>query len=81
MTTPEPRRSMPRSSFAIAMKVDRGARATQTLHRYNAGLEVWRQIATSSDPAYRRPEAAAGSDNRSEGVIAAMFTPQFGAAP
>jgi hypothetical protein len=101
MTTPEPRRSMPRSSFAIAMKdytfirpgiavtisaatlvvalifgldligslkraaatVERGARATQTLHRYNAGLEVWRQMATSSDPAYRRPEAVAQGDS------------------
>lgn len=101
MTTPEPRLSMPRSSFAIAMKdytfirpgiavtisaatlvvalvfgldlirslkraaatVDRGARATQTLHRYNAGVEVWRQMATSSDPAYRRPEALAQRDS------------------
>lgn len=101
MTNPEPRLSMPRSSFAIAMKdytfirpgiavtisaatlvvalvfgldlirslkragatVDRGARATQTLHRYNAGLEVWRQMATSADPAYRRPEALAQRDS------------------
>jgi hypothetical protein len=43
--------------------VDRGARATQTLHRYNAGVEVWRQMATSSDPAYRRPEALAQRDS------------------
>ena len=101
MTTPAPRPSMPRSSFAIAMKdytlirpgvavtisaatlvvalvigldlisslnraaatIDRGARTVQTLHRYNAGLEVWRQMATSSDPAYRRPEALALRDS------------------
>lgn len=101
MTTPDPRRSMPRSSFAIAMKdytfvrpgvavtitaatllvalvigldligslkqaaatIDRGARTVQTLHRYNAGLEVWHQMATSPDPAYRRPEALAHRDS------------------
>jgi len=101
MTTPEPRLSVPRSSFAIAMKdytfirpgiavtisavtlvvalifgldliaslrhaaatVDRGARAAQTLHRYNAGLEVWRRMATSTDPAYRRPEVVAQRDS------------------
>lgn len=46
-----------------AATVERGARATRTLHRYNAGLEVWRQMATSSDPAYRRPEALAQRDS------------------
>ena len=101
MTTPEPRFSMPRSSFAIAMKdytfirpgiavmisaatlvvalifgldliaslrhaaatVRHGARATQTLHRYNAGLEVWRRMATSTAPAYQRPERVAHRDS------------------
>jgi hypothetical protein len=101
MTMPEPRRSVPRSSFAIAMKdytfmrpgiavtisaatliialiigldlinslkeaaatVDRGARSAQRLHRYNAGLEVWHQMATSNDPAYRRPEVIAHRDS------------------
>ncbi len=102
MTTPEPQRSsMPRSSFAIAMKdytfvrpgiavtisaatlivalifgldlihslqrasatVQRGARAVQTLHRYNAGLEVWHQMATSTDPSYKRREAVAQRDS------------------
>jgi hypothetical protein len=100
-TVPSPRASMPRSSFAMAMKdytfvrpgiavtvsaatlvvalilgldlirslraaaasVDQGAHASQTLHRYNAGLEVWRQMATSADPGYRRPEAIAQRDS------------------
>ncbi len=101
MTTPPPRVSLPRSSFAMAMKdytfirpgiavtisaatlvvallvggelirslhraattVDRGARAVETLHRYSAGVEVWRQMATSSDPSYRRPDAVAQRDS------------------
>ena len=46
-----------------AATVEHGARATQTLHRYNAGLEVWRQMMTSTDPAYRRPEALAQRDS------------------
>jgi hypothetical protein len=40
-----------------------GATAVQTLHRYSAGLEVWRQMATSTDPAYKRPEAVAQRDS------------------
>ncbi len=52
-----------RSLRAAAASVEQGARASQTLHRYNAGLEVWRQMATSSDPAYRRPEAIAQRDS------------------
>jgi len=101
MTTPEPRLSMPRSSFAIAMKdytfirpgiavivsaatlvvalifgldliaslrhaaatVSHGARATRTLHHYNAGLEVWRRMATSTDPVSRRADVAARRDS------------------
>ena len=46
-----------------ASTVDRGARAAQTLHRYNAGLEVWRRMATSTDPAYKRPEVVAQRDS------------------
>src|SRR5260370_21455433 len=47
--------------------VRRVATAVQTLHRYSAGLEVWRQMATSTDPAYKRPEALAQRDGiRSE---------------
>jgi hypothetical protein len=46
-----------------ASTVDRGARAAQTLHRYNAGLEVWRSMATSTDPAYKRPEVVAQRDS------------------
>jgi len=40
-----------------------GAGAVQMLHRYSAGLEVWRQMATSNDPAYKRPEAVAQRDS------------------
>lgn len=46
-----------------ATTVTRGARTVETLHRYNAGLEVWRQMATGTDAAYRRPEAIAQRDS------------------
>jgi hypothetical protein len=46
-----------------AATVENGARTVETLHRYNAGLEVWRQMVTSTDPAYRRPEAVAQRDS------------------
>jgi hypothetical protein len=46
-----------------AATVANGARTVETLHRYNAGLEVWRQMVTSTDPAYRRPEAVALRDS------------------
>jgi len=93
--------SMPRSSFAIAMKdytfirpgiavtisaatlvaaliigvllikslshasatVTRGAQASELLHRYNARYEVWRSMATSTDPAFQKPEAVAQRDS------------------
>ncbi len=93
--------SMPRSSFAIAMKdytlirpgiavtisaatlvaaliigailirllahaataVDSGARASELLHRYNARYEVWRSMATSTDAAFKTPEAVAQRDS------------------
>ena len=102
MSTPlPPRPSMPRSSFAIAMKdytfirpgiavtisaatlvaaliigallinslagasgtVNRGAHTSETLHRYNARYEVWRGMATSTDPMFQRPEAVAERDS------------------
>lgn len=46
-----------------AETVERGARTVETLHRFNAGVEVWREMATSPDPAYRRPEALAQRDS------------------
>jgi hypothetical protein len=46
-----------------ANTVARGAHTVETLHRYNAGLEVWRDMSTNSDPAYRRPEAVAQRDS------------------
>jgi len=102
MSTPlPPRPSMPRSSFAIAMKdytlirpgvavtisaatlvaaliigvllinslahasatVNRGARTSETLHRYSARYEVWRGMATSTDPAYQQADAVAARDS------------------
>ena len=47
---------------SAAATVARGASTVETLHRYNAGLEVWREMATSTDPAYHRPEAVAQRD-------------------
>jgi hypothetical protein len=46
-----------------AATVERGAHTVETLHRYNAGLEVWREMATNQDPRYRRPEAVAQRDS------------------
>ena len=46
-----------------ATTVENGARTVETLHKYNAGLEVWRQMVTSTDPAYKRPEALAQRDS------------------
>jgi hypothetical protein len=46
-----------------AATVTHGATTVETLHRYNAGLEVWRQMSTSTDPAYQRPEAISQRDS------------------
>ena len=46
-----------------ATTVTRGATTVEALHRYNAGLEVWRQMSTGTDAAYRRPEAVAQRDS------------------
>ena len=46
-----------------AQTVARGAQTSATLHRYNAGLEVWREMATSTDPRFRRAEAVAQRDS------------------
>lgn len=46
-----------------AATVERGARTVETLHRYNAGLEVWREMTTSSDPGFRRVEARSQRDS------------------
>ncbi len=48
---------------SAAATVEQGARTVETLHRYNAGLEVWREMTTSTDPAYRRPEVVAQRDS------------------
>ena len=46
-----------------AATVTHGATTVETLHRFSAGLEVWRQMSTSTDAAYRRPEAIAQRDS------------------
>lgn len=46
-----------------AKTVARGAHTSETLHRYNAGLEVWREMATGSDPRLHRAEAVAQRDS------------------
>jgi hypothetical protein len=106
MSTPPPRMSMPRSSFAIAMKdytfirpgiavtisaatlvaalvtgvilikllthasetINRGAQASEMLHRYNARYEVWRGMATSTDPTYKTPAVVAQRDSIHNGL-------------
>ena len=114
--TPPPRMSMPRSSFAIAMKdytlirpgiavtisaatlvaaliigvllikslahasatVTRGAQSSEMLHRYNARYEVWRSMATSSDPMYKGAEAVAQRDSIRTGLQGELS--RFGAS-
>ena len=46
-----------------AKTVAHGAYTSETLHRYNAGLEVWREMATGTDPGFRRVEAVAERDS------------------
>ena len=57
-----------------ATTVQRGGRAAQTLHSYNAALEVWRQMAASTDPAFQRPEARQLRDS-----VRTALTNQFAA--
>ena len=57
-----------RSLGNASRTVERGARAVQLLHAYNAGLEVWRDMATNPDPAYRRPQAVAQRDSLRRGL-------------
>jgi len=46
-----------------AATASHGANTVQTLHKYNAGFEVWRQMATGTDAGYKRPEAIAQRDS------------------
>ena len=46
--------------------VREGAQVSQTLHSYSAAYEVWHQMATSTDPAYRTPQAVAQRDTLRE---------------
>src|SRR5256885_16291608 len=112
MSTPQPpsRMSMPRSSFAIAMKdytfirpgiaitvsaitllaallfgvvlikslrkasetTSQGARTSAALHIYNAKYEVWREMATTTDPAFKKPEAIAQRDSMRANLQASL---------
>lgn len=55
-----------------AATVQRGGETAQTLHSYNAALEVWRQMASSADPAFNRPESRQLRDS-----IRTALTDQF----
>ena len=46
-----------------AATASHGAITVQTLHKYNAGFEVWRQMATGTEAGYQRPEAIAQRDS------------------
>jgi hypothetical protein len=52
-----------RSLQRAATTVEQGARTSETLHRYNFDLEVWREMVTSTDPADQRPEGVARRDS------------------
>jgi len=61
-----------RSLGNASATVRRGGQAAQTLHSYNAALEVWREMAAGGDPALQRPEARQLRDS-----IRAALTAQF----
>jgi hypothetical protein len=46
-----------------AASASHGATTVETLHRYNAGFEVWRQMSTGTEAGYKRPEAIAQRDS------------------
>src|SRR3989449_8771034 len=50
-----------RSLGNASRTVEPGARAVQLLHAYNAGLDVWRDMAANPAPAYRHPHALSQS--------------------
>jgi hypothetical protein len=43
--------------------VNNGARVSELLHRYNARYEVWRSMATSTDPMFKGADAVAQRDS------------------
>ncbi len=57
--------------------VNRGAHASESLNRYNARYEVWRSMATSTDPAFLRPEAIAQRDSLQHDIQSGLS--RFGA--
>lgn len=57
--------------------VNRGAHASGLLNRYNARYEVWRSMATSTDPAFHQPEAVAQRDSLQHDVQSGLA--RFGA--
>ncbi|HET7789732.1 MAG TPA: hypothetical protein VFK78_02960 [Gemmatimonadales bacterium] len=52
-----------RSLGSAARTVSSGAETLERLHRSNAGFEVWHQMATSTDPAYKQPQAVVQRDS------------------
>ena len=58
--------------------VTSGAQASELLHRYNARYEVWRSMATSSDPLYKGPTVVAQRDSLREGLQGELS--RFGAS-
>jgi len=57
-----------RSLAHASATVNSGARASETLHRYNARYEVWRSMATSTDPNFKTPTAIAQRDSLRTGL-------------
>jgi hypothetical protein len=55
--------SLIRSLDRASKTVTRGASTSQMLHGYSAQYEVWHQMATSTDPAYKKPDAVAQRDD------------------
>ena len=58
--------------------VSRGAQASEMLHRYNARYEVWRSMATSSDPMYKGTQVVAQRDSIREALQGELS--RFGAS-
>ena len=58
--------------------VSRGAQASEMLHRYNARYEVWRSMATSSDPMYKGAQVVAQRDSIREALQGELS--RFGAS-
>jgi hypothetical protein len=61
-----------------ARTVRQGGQTAQTLHRYNAALEVWRGMAVGGDSLVERPEARRMRDSIRTALTDAFSTMQAG---